>query len=355
MIPTMPTASRRIGFFITLLLAWAFALPAALRADIVWDAREGWHAEGGVLSPFFSTPEGKSAKALMDAARRAEDAGQRSKALKGYNRVIKKYGSSVFAPEALYRSAAFYEARRQYAKAFRNLQRIVAEHPAYPRFNEVLAAQYRIADKLAKGARPLYWGWIPGFKQRDKGLEFFEQVVTNAPYGEYAPIALMNASAGYTEAGDRDAAIDALDRMINNYPESFLTPDAYLRLASAQASITQGPPYDQASTQLALTYFQDYTILYPGEADVTIANKGFNDARAMLAESKMTMGDFYYKKRSNYKAAKVFYNEAITIYPDSETAERARRYLAAIEKIESGAPDAGTGARGPRAKRFWIF
>jgi outer membrane protein assembly factor BamD len=166
----------------------------------------------------------------------------------------------------------------------------------------------------------------------------------------------MNVAAGYTEFGDRDAAIDALDRMINNYPESFLTSDAYLKLAKAQASITQGPPYDQASTQLALTYFQDYLILYPGDAEAATATAGFNDARSMLAESKMTLGDFYYHKRSNYKAAKVFYNEAITIYPDSETAERARRLLADIAELEADTGDNSAPSRGgPRSKRFWIF
>ncbi len=352
----MPIAPRRIGFALTLFLIWALGIAPSMRADLVWDPRTGWRVEGGALAPFLDTPAGHTAKSLMDNARRAEDSGHAGTALSGYKRVYKKYPTSVFAPEALYRSGRIYETRRQYTKAFHNLQLVITEHPAYPAFTEVLGAEYRIADKLVKGARPLYWGLIPGFKQRDKGLEFLEQIVTNAPYSEYAGISLMNAAAGYTRAGDRDAAIDALDRMINNYPDSFLTPDAYLKLAAAQATITQGPPYDQASTQLALTYFQDYTILYPGEADVAIANKGFNSARALLAESKMTMGDFYYKKRSNYKAAKVFYNEAITTYPDSPTAERARRYLAAIEKIETGEAGVEGGARsGPRAKRFWIF
>ena len=352
----MFAAARRIGILTTVLLAWALLAGAVARADLVWEPSTGWRVEGGVLSPFVSSAEGQNAKALMDAARRAEDAGQSGKALKTYNKVAKKYGASVYAPEALFRSAKFYEQRRQYTKAFRNLQRIIAEHPAYPRFNDVLAAEYRIADKLVGGARPRYFGLIPGFRQREKGIEFLEQVVTNAPYGEYAALSLMNAAQAYTKAGDRDASIDALDRMINNYPESFLTPDAYLKLAAAQASITQGPPYDQASTQLALTYFQDYLILYPGDAEAAVANKGFNDARTMLAESKMTMGDFYYKYRSNYKAAKIFYNEAITIYPDSPVAERARGLLAKIEKIESGEEPAGDPDRpGPRGKRFWLF
>lgn len=351
----MPHARRRIGFFITFVLVWAIALPV-VRADIVWDKQAGWRVEGGALSAFVDSPEGKNAKTIMDAARRAEDAGEKGKALKGYNRVAKKYPASMFAPEALFRSAGLYEQRRQFSKAFRNLQRVISEHPSYPRFNAVLAAEYRIADQLAGGARPRYFGVIPGFKQREKGLEFFEQVIVNAPYSEYAPLALMNAAKGYTAAGDRDSAIDSLDRMINNYPESFLTPDAYLNLASAQASITQGPPYDQASTQLALTYFQDYLILYPGSTDAATATEGFDTARTMLAESKMTMGDFYYRKRSNYKAAKVFYNEAITLYPDSPTAETARRHLAEIEKLESAPEGGAKPARGgPRAKRFWIF
>mgnify|MGYP002778388981 CR=1 FL=1 len=351
----MPIASRRIGFFITFLLVWAAAF-TGLRADLVWEPSTGWRVEGGVLASVVDSPEGRSAKALMDTGRRAQDNGQKGKAMKAYKRVIKKYPASVFAPEALYRTANYYENNRQFIKAFRNLQRIVSEHPSYGRFNEVLGAQHRIADKLAKGTRPLYFGLIPGFKQREKGFEFYETIVVNAPYSEYSPLALMNAAGGYADTGDRDAAIDALDRMINNYPENFLTSDAYLRLAQTQASVTQGPPYDQASTQLALTYFQDYLILYPGEEGAAAASEGFNTSRTMLAESKMTMGDFYYKYRSNYTAAKVFYNEAITLFPDSPTAERARRRLATIAQIEAGDATGGAASRtGPRGKRLWLF
>jgi outer membrane protein assembly factor BamD len=352
----MPVAARRIGFLTTLLVLWALFAGALARADLVWEPATGWRAEGGVIAPFLASAEGKNAKSLMDAARRAEDAGQMGKAVKAYNKVIKKYGSSLYAPEALFRTAAYYERRHQFTKAFRNLQRIIAEHPSYSRFNEVLGAEYRVASKLVGGERPRYFGLIPGFKQREKGIEFLEQVVTNAPFSEYAPLSLMSAAQAYTDTGDRDASIDALDRMINNYPESFLTPDAYLKLAATQASITQGPPYDQASTQLALTYFQDYLILYPGEADASIATQGFDDARVMLAESKMNMGDFYYRYRSNYTAAKVFYNEAITIHPDSPVAARARRLLADIAQIESGEKaDPNAPRPGPRSKRFWLF
>jgi hypothetical protein len=47
--------------------------------------------------------------------------------------------------------------------------------------------------------------------------------------------------------------------------------------------------------------------------------------KTMLAESKIKIGDFYFYKRNNYTAAKVFYNEAITSYPESTIAEARPR------------------------------
>jgi len=47
--------------------------------------------------------------------------------------------------------------------------------------------------------------------------------------------------------------------------------------------------------------------------------------KQVLAESKINIGDFYFHKRRNFTAARVFYNEAITSYPDSSVAARAGR------------------------------
>jgi outer membrane protein assembly factor BamD len=74
----------------------------------------------------------------------------------------------------------------------------------------------------------------------------------------------------------------------------------------------------------------------------------------------MTMADYYFKYRRNYKAAKVFYNEAITIYPDSDVAKIAHDKLAVVEaKLEqqAGAPAPKTPQPGKpqKKKRLWLF
>ena len=333
-------------------------IPSRLAADLIWTPQEGWHVEGGVLAG-MGGEDGRNALDLMNKARTAEEAGQERNALSLYTKVGKKYPNSVFAAEALYRSGAIRQKRRQYYKAFDSFQLMLARYPNSEKFNQVIGEQYRIANDLFEGKRPRIWGIIPGFRNREKALEYFETIVHTAPYSDYAPLSLMNASRGYKKIGESEAAIDALDRMINTYPRNVLTPDAYLKIAQTHSSLVDGPAYDQASTKEAITYYEDYMILFPGDAGMVSAEKGLANMKKVLSQSKMTMGDYYFKYRHNYKAAKVFYNEAITVYPDSEIATQARTKLTVVDaKLEqqSALPPAKAKPVKPqKKKRLWLF
>ncbi|MCF7689038.1 MAG: tetratricopeptide repeat protein [Cephaloticoccus sp.] len=351
-------SSIRRLFFGVIITALAFILPGRLAAELIWNPDTGWRIEGGALSGLMGT-EGRNALDLMNKAKRDEDRGNIRAALKGYKKVVAKYGTSIYTPEALYRSAKLYLERKQYTKAFDAYQGIIARYPSTPRFNEIIGEQYRIASALLDGARGYYWGIIPGLPDRPKGIQQFEFILLEAPYSDYAPLALMNIARGHQKLRNTEEAIDALDRMINNYPQSLLTADAYLKLAQTHASLVDGPYYDQASTQEAITYFQDFMILFPGDPSISAADAGLGDMRTILAQSKMKMGDFYFYKRDNYTAARVFYNEAITVYPDSAVAGIAKQRLAEVEAAATAHQPAGesdkTDSQPKKKKRFFFF
>ncbi len=340
-------------------LAALLLFPARLAADLVWTPQSGWKVQGGALAA-FSGEEGRNALDLMNKARTAEEAGKDGTALKFYGLVSKKYPNSVYAAEALFRTGLIRQKRHQFHKAFLSYQTLVTLYPSSEKFNQVIGEQYRIASDLSEGKRNKFVTWLPGFRNRERAVEYFETIVMTAPYSDYAPLALMNAARGYKRMNEVPAAIDALDRMINLYPKNVLTPDAYLRIADTHASLVDGPLYDQASTKEAITYYEDYMILFPGHPGMAQAEKGLNDMKTVLARSKMVIADYYFKYRKNYKAAKVFYNEAITAYPDSPVAAEARTKLVAVEaKLEGKpAPAAPAGpkpAQPKKQKRFWIF
>ncbi|WP_438483476.1 tetratricopeptide repeat protein [Oleiharenicola lentus] len=350
-----------------LILCFSFAalaalalIPARLAADLVWTPQTGWRVEGGALSA-IAGPEGQNALELMNKARAEEESGDISSARKLYVQVSKKFPNSIYASEALYRAGLMYGKRDQFYKSFDSFQQMLVRYPSSEKFIQVIGEQYRIATQLAEGKRAKIFGIIPGFKNREKALEYYETIVRTAPYSDYAPLALMNAARGYKNIRETEAAIDALDRMINTYPRNVLTPDAYLKIAQTHASLVDGPYYDQASTKEAVTYYEDYMILFPGDAGMTSAEKGLDDMKIVLAKSKLTIADYYFKYRKNYKAARVFYNEAITVYPDSEVATQARAKLVVVDaKLEEqSAAAASQPAAKPKApakkKRFWLF
>lgn len=336
-------------------------LLATARADLVWTPTTGWRVEGGALSGLGGT-EGRSALDQMNRARANEEKGHARSAIRTYQRVAKRYPNSIYAPEALYRAARLYLTRKNYTKAFDAFQQILGRYPNTKRFNEIIGEQYRIASALLDGARGrMLFGLLPGFTQRDRAIQFFENILVNAPYSDYAPLSLMNIARGHQRLDNTYEAIDALDRMINNYPQSLLAPDAYLKLAQTHASLVDGPYYDQASTQEAITYFTDFMLLFPADTSIEAAEGGLDEMKTMLAESKMRIADFYFVKRSNYKAARVFYNEAITAYPESAIANRAKARLAQVEAKAGGesAPASAGGESAPAApqkkKRFLFF
>ncbi len=349
-IMTSPSAFRRSR---TILAVAALLLTASARlsADLVWSQSTGWHVEGGVLAG-LGNQGGHNALDIMNKARESEEAGHAKHAIKLYEKVGKKYPNSVYAPEAFWRAGNLQLAAKKYIKAFTDYQQIVGRYPNTARFNDVIGQQYRIASALLDGARGHVLGIFPTFTNREASVGQFELIVRNAPYSDYAPLALLNEARGLQYLNEPEEAIDALDRMINNYPQSLLAPEAYLRLAEAHAQLVEGPYYDQEATRNAITYFQDFMILFPNDSGVPAADKGLGNMKTTLADSKLRLGDFYFYRRQNYKAARVFYNEAITSYPDSLIASKAKERIVKVDAAQAQAEKIG-----PRHKKshFWFF
>lgn len=273
---------------------------------------------------------------LMDAAARAYGAGKKGRALQIYGRVLQRYSTTLLAPEAHFQSALIRLERKQRSKAFDHFQAIVDNHPDYPAFNEVIRHQYEIAEALRTGARlRLFWR-IPGFRSPERAVEYFEQIVENAPFSELAPEALIKAARVQSDKGRLDEAIELYDRFVSDYPDHERAPDAYFGLAEAFSTRVEGPEYDQGANREAISYYEDVMLLYPRHPRAAEAEEEIEEMQEILAQSRVVLGDFYFYRRSNIPAARVFYNEAITIAPLSPTAGEARRKLIEVEARAEG-------------------
>lgn len=258
-------------------------------------------------------------------------AGKLSAAKRSLKKIIKKYPASSSTAEALTLRAKIYMEQDRWNKGFDDLQDVITNHANYEHFDRVIAAQFDCATALMEGARGRIFWIFPGFKQYGTSAKQFDQIVLNAPYSDYAPLALMNLALVSEKTNDAEQAIDALDRLINYYPQSMLAPDAYYNLAQTYSDLVQGYEYDQGSTRRAISYYEDFLILFPDSPYAGEVEAKLKNMENQLASSRLELGDFYYYYRNNNTAALVFYNEAISLEPDSDAAEEAALRIADIE------------------------
>lgn len=319
-------------------------LQGTLKAELVWNPTTGWELVGDRSRAFIGDPEEfEDIRKLMNVAREAHERGKHKKAIKMYRRVWDRYPGSIFAPESLYQTALVEHDRNSFRRGFNALTTIILGYPDYEKYTTVVRLQFSIATDLYDGKRAKYfWGLLPGFKGYDRAIVMYETMVSNAPFSEYAPMALMKAAELHIALKNDIYALDSLDRLINNYPDSMLAGDAYLMLASAFSRLVDGPEYDQGATREAINYFEDFLILFPDHPKVKEGEDGLARMLGIEAQSQLIKGDFYWKKRKDPVASKVFYNEAITTAPNSPEAERAKKLIAQIDaKIKAYAEKAG--------------
>ncbi|MEM7792160.1 MAG: outer membrane protein assembly factor BamD [Verrucomicrobiota bacterium] len=272
-----------------------------------------------------------AANELLARAMVRYEAGKLSAANRLFKKIGKKYPLSTAAGQAHFFRGRIFMTKERWKKAFNSFQRVVVGSPNFEDFDSVIVSQFDCATALMEGARAKILWVIPGFRQYTEAIYQFEVIVNNAPYSDYAPLALMNVALISQDLGKEEIAINALDRLINFYPQSMLASDAYYNLAQTYSSLVRGLEYDHGSTRQAISYYEDFLILFPDSEYLGEVEANLESMENLLASSRLTIGDFYYLYRSNNTAALIFYNETITIAPESEAAEEARGRIADIE------------------------
>lgn len=254
--------------------------------------------------------------------------------------VVSAFPTTLFAAEAIFRQSVILTMQRRFEEAFERICTLIRTYPGSDRIADALAQGYIIAETGRQGFRPRkFGGRMPWLRDRKAVLRVYDELYALAPQSTVAPRLLFRKGAFAAEIAEevfesdrvRDA-IAAFEMLIGSHPESPLVPEAYLLLAGIYEKLSPGAEWDQVSTRRALNYYTDFYSLFPEHPKAEFAYERTEALRVRLAENRFSLGDFYYVRRNNLRAALVFYNEAITQAPESEAAQRARERIADIRR-----------------------
>ena len=277
-------------------------------------------------------------------------------------RIIRDGTEIQIGPESLFRAARIQEERGNWPKAFERLRLIAEAYTEYD-FNKVAGTLMRLAERLAKEKQPRKWGVLPRFRSGEQDRYRLNQIARLARGPKYAPRALMALAEIADKDDEKEEAIDALERLVNLYPDSHYCEKAYFDLAFIHESMVAGPDYDQGATLKALNFYEDYLILYEtappksrhetnddlaarqvaAKERLAKAEGGRRRMREVLSASKLKVGR-YVEKYGKYfivrwrelgdGPALQFYSEAVTVAPDSESAREAEVRMAKLRGKE---------------------
>ena len=335
--------------FLLLLVAACMAFPERSPAPVVFRPSDKVHYRAPGEEEISGT-----ANEMFAQAEAAANNGDRSRAIKIYKRLVKRYPRSSVSAEATYRAAVLTEQEGNLIRAASIYRGLMETYPQTQHFQEAIEAQFRIGEALLAKKKRRVLG-VPMGSTLDDAVEIFAAIVRSAPYGRYTARAQFDIGRAREQEGSEDLAIEAYQAVVEKFPNDPLAVDAQYQIGYIWFSAARAGTYDPDAADKARTAFQDFLFRFPKSEKAAQAKENL----AML-EHRQTKSSFgiakYYDKAKDYRAAVLYYNEVIRQQPNSTESEIAKKRIEQLRSkvgdavLQAAAQNAALRAKGSQAK-----
>ena len=254
------------------------------------------------------------------------------RALREFLRLVQHYPKSSQAPEALLYAGQCDEALHRPYQAFQRYKTLLEVYPYSPRFKEAVARAYAIGEALAQGEKIRPLQPVPvAFPAFDKAVEIFETIVAQAPYGECGDRAQFRLGQTLRTLGRYDEAMAAFEKVVHEYTQSPLVEDARYHVAFCAKQLSLKPSYDQAATDQAITWFEEFIASHPTSELREEAQRSLQQLRIFRAESLFRVAEFYRRQRK-WPSAVLYYQLIVGRYAETVWGPQAVARLTELEQ-----------------------
>jgi len=318
-----------------LLLALALLATAPLQAELRRGPEGLWALVEGRPTDLPEDPAVRAEiLAELNRAQAALDAGRNGAAIDAADDAIDPAEDSEAAAQARLIRARARAERRQFDAALADLRWLTGRRIDFPELEAAIDLQIALARRLAAGEGRRLWGWVPWFADRALALEAYQDALRAAPRGRRADLALIEHARLSVELGRRDDALDSLERLVGEHPDSPHLPEVLARLADLRSADSPGPHWDQASAREALLALESLVSQYPSSPEAAAAPARIRELRNQMASSRLRLAEFYWQRRNNPAAARLMAAAAVTLAPDADAAREAEALIARIDAGE---------------------
>lgn len=155
-----------------------------------------------------------------------------------------------------------------------------------------------------------------------EAIEKFNTVILQDPTSEYADDAQYYLGESHFRDGEYLLAAFQFNRLRSNFPNSPFYRLALLRTAEAYSHSSPNYERDQSDTRTAISQYEAFLRLYPEDSLATSARQEILVLRTKLARKEFSIAE-QYSGMDEFRAAIIYYERVIELYPDTEYNEKA--------------------------------
>lgn len=265
-------------------------------------------------------------EAFYQTAKKADDEGNRNKAIKLYDETATRFPFAPSAPKARFRQAELLEQKGDILKAFEAYDKFLIRFQGSNLYSTALNRQIAMAQSAADGDVK---SSLLGLKTRlsvDKTVEMLEKVRNNAPKSAAAAKAQFTIGELYEAKKEYKKAIAAYRLLVEDQPVSPLAPEALFRVGVILTEEADRGNQNQGNLDLAREAFNDYLIQYPGHSRNAEARRLEAALGGRDLQRSYDVAEFYLKT-GKLDSAKVYYRDIIARSKSGEYHDKARTRL----------------------------
>lgn len=226
----------------------------------------------------------------------------------------------------------------QHEEAYDAYRKLLRRYPSTPRYPLVVERIFLIGRLYAEG-RAETTTWFLGVEMTDRtlGIEILEEFQKARERHSLADDALHSIALARVAQEEYGLAIDAWQKLMDEYPKSEWAETAEFRIGTTFALMSDGTDYDKRPMLTALTRLRRYVERHPTGNHVAEAREEIARIEEDLAAQQVEVARFYLRRDQRYSAVRCL-EEVLREYPRTDAAREAARLKSSLPRVTPPPP-----------------
>ncbi len=280
--------------------------------------------EGGELEAVGEDSEGKYVQAAAEIKSLVER-GECRAAKKAIKQLKNDFPEVAGREFDAYMKAELLFCEGKFDKAARAYNNFVVEHSRSELYDAALERQYSIATAYLHGRKKHV---LKIFKIRGyaEGVRIMERVSERAGNGPLAVKALVAIAESFEKRSKWEEAYARWSEVSSRWPSGETGKEALLKMAQCKHAAYRGPEYDGAPLVSARSYYENFRLRYPEDAQRLGVDEKIKQIDEQMAYKELKTGQ-YYESVGKETPAKLYYQMVKDTWPQTEAAKIANEKL----------------------------